>query len=285
MDTALTTINLKKETKMSVLKNNRFTSKMTCFKIQRSAPNAFAHNDRSQTVDHAYPQFSNLNEVDVSAFLAEEKYLCMLTQAIQNYIARTGQRVQVDPKNIRRSAIVLIEDRHTIDDVRRLCDVIERKYGWRTIQIAIHRDEGHFDENGVWHPNVHAHIEFFVLGTDGVNLYKSRDFGPLKMKELQTLAANVLGMRRGINYSAIGQTPRKGLPHQAYRILAQTISQFTAKVENLEKKVAQKGAQIEELKKHINALQNQNDEGLEQAEGQKALRKIFERIRYHIDDI
>ena len=56
-------------------------------------------------------------------------------------------------------------------------------------------------------------------------------------------------------------------------------------MENLEKKVAQKGAQIEELKKHINALQNQNDEGLEQAEGQKVLRKIFERIRYHIDDI
>ena len=146
---------------------------MTCFKIQRSAPNAFAHNDRSQTVDHAYPQFSNLNEVDVSAFLAEEKYLCMLTQAIQNYIARTGQRVQVDPKNIRRSAIVLIEDRHTIDDVRRLCDVIERKYRWRTIQIAIHRDEGHFDENGVWHPNLHAHIEFFVLGADELRDRKS----------------------------------------------------------------------------------------------------------------
>ena len=99
MDTALTTINLKKETKMSIVTNNQTTSsKMTCFKIQRSVPNAFAHNDRSQTVDHAYPQFSHLNEVDASAFLAEEKYLCMLTQAIQNYIARTGQRVQVDPK-------------------------------------------------------------------------------------------------------------------------------------------------------------------------------------------
>ena len=215
---------------MSVLKSNRFTSKMTCFKIQRSAPNAFGHNDRSQTVDHAYPQFSHLNEVDVSAFLAEEKYLRMLTQAILNYMARTGQRVQVDPRNIRRSAVVLIEDRHTLDDVRRLCDAIERKYGWRTIQIAIHRDEGHFDENGVWYPNLHAHIEFIVLGTDGVNLYKSRNFGPLKMKELQTIAANVLGMRRGINYSAIGQTPRKGLPHQVYRLLAQTTAQRPYKI-------------------------------------------------------
>lgn len=284
MDTALTTINLKKETKMSVLKNNRFTSKMTCFKIQRSAPNAFAHNDRSQTVDHAYPQFSNLNEVDVSAFLAEEKYLCMLTQAIQNYIARTGQRVQVDPKNIRRSAIVLIEDRHTIDDVRRLCDVIERKYGWRTIQIAIHRDEGHFDENGVWHPNLHAHIEFFVLGADGVNLYKSRDFGPLKMKELQTIAANVLGMRRGINYSAIGQAPRKGLPHQAYRLLAEITTDLTNKIKKLENALEQKGNEIEKLKKSIKPPAEQSHNEVE-TKCSKAFASIFEGVDFHIDEI
>ncbi len=284
MDTALTTINLKKETKMSVLKNNRFTSKMTCFKIQRSAPNTFAHNDRSQTVDHAYPQFSNLNEVDVSAFLAEEKYLCMLTQAIQNYIARTGQRVQVDPKNIRRSAIVLIEDRHTIDDVRRLCDVIERKYGWRTIQIAIHRDEGHFDENGVWHPNLHAHIEFFVLGADGVNLYKSRDFGPLKMKELQTIAANVLGMRRGINYSAIGQAPRKGLPHQAYRLLAEITTDLTNKIKKLENALEQKGNEIEKLKKSIKPPAEQSHNEVE-TKCSKAFASIFEGVDFHIDEI
>lgn len=269
---------------MSVLKNNRFTSKMTCFKIQRSAPNTFAHNDRSQTVDHAYPQFSNLNEVDVSAFLAEEKYLCMLTQAIQNYIARTGQRVQVDPKNIRRSAIVLIEDRHTIDDVRRLCDVIERKYGWRTIQIAIHRDEGHFDENGVWHPNLHAHIEFFVLGADGVNLYKSRDFGPLKMKELQTIAANVLGMRRGINYSAIGQAPRKGLPHQAYRLLAEITTDLTNKIKKLENALEQKGNEIEKLKKSIKPPAEQSHNEVE-TKCSKAFASIFEGVDFHIDEI
>jgi putative mobilization protein len=284
MDTALTTINLKKETKMSVLKNNRFTSKMTCFKIQRSAPNAFAHNDRSQTVDHAYPQFSNLNEVDLSAFLAEEKYLRMLTQAILNYMARTGQRVQVDPRNIRRSAIVLIEDRHTLDDVRRLCDAIERKYGWRTIQIAIHRDEGHFDENGVWHPNLHAHIEFFVLGADGVNLYKSRDFGPLKMKELQTIAANVLGMRRGINYSAIGQAPRKGLPHQAYRLLAEITTDLTNKIKKLENALEQKGNEIEKLKKSIKPPVEQSHNEVE-TKCSKAFASIFEGVDYHIDEI
>ena len=269
---------------MSVLKNNRFTSKMTCFKIQRSAPNAFAHNDRSQTVDHAYPQFSNLNEVDLSAFLAEEKYLRMLTQAILNYMARTGQRVQVDPRNIRRSAIVLIEDRHTLDDVRRLCDAIERKYGWRTIQIAIHRDEGHFDENGVWHPNLHAHIEFFVLGADGVNLYKSRDFGPLKMKELQTIAANVLGMRRSINYSAIGQAPRKGLPHQAYRLLAEITTDLTNKIKKLENALEQKGNEIEKLKKSIKPPVEQSHNEVE-TKCSKAFASIFEGVDYHIDEI
>lgn len=270
---------------MSIVTNNQTTSsKMTCFKIQRSVPNAFGHNDRSQTVDHAYPQFLHLNEVDVSAFLAEEKYLCMLTQAIQNYIARTGQRVQVDPRNIRRSAIVLIEDHHTLDDVRRLCDIIERKYGWRTIQIAIHRDEGYFDEDGVWHPNLHAHIEFFVLGADGVNLYKSRDFGPLKMKELQTIAANVLGMRRGINYSAIGQTPRKGLPHQVYRLLAQTTAQLTNKIEKLENTLEQKGNELEKLKKLIKLPEEQSYNEVE-TKCSKAFARIFEGVDYHIDEI
>lgn len=63
-----------------------------------------------------------------------------------------------------------------------------------TMFLSLHFDEGHLDEQGNLKANNHAHmgLDFFNWETG-----KTIKLGPAKMKELQTVLADALGMERG----------------------------------------------------------------------------------------
>lgn len=63
-----------------------------------------------------------------------------------------------------------------------------------TMFLSLHFDEGHLDEQGNLKANNHAHmgLDFFNWETG-----KTVKLGPAKMKELQTVLADALGMERG----------------------------------------------------------------------------------------
>jgi len=66
--------------------------------------------------------------------------------------------------------------------------------GVGTMFLSLHFDEGHLDEQGNLKANNHAHmgLDFFNWETG-----KTVKLGPAKMKELQTVLADALGMERG----------------------------------------------------------------------------------------
>lgn len=68
------------------------------------------------------------------------------------------------------------------------------KHGVGTMFLSLQFDEGHLDEQGNLKPNNHAHmgLDFFDWSTG-----KTVKLGPAKMKELQTVLADALGMERG----------------------------------------------------------------------------------------
>lgn len=120
----------------------------------------------------------------------------IIENAKEAYIKNTKQKFQA--KSYEWSAVVNIKSDTNMQDLERLAEHFETKYGFQCYQIAIHRDEGHINDDGEKVINHHAHLEFITLDKEtGKNCFKLRDFPKSKMREIQTEVAEILNMERG----------------------------------------------------------------------------------------
>lgn len=163
------------------------------------------HNDR--TLPPSYLQVKEGGfEVNRSFEEAQALKEKIISEAIQKYTELTNQRFQ--GKSYEWSAVVNLKEDSTMQDLENLASYFQEKYGFQCYQIAIHRDEGHIDENGKLKINHHAHLEFVMLDKDtGKTCFKMRDFTIKKMRELQTEVARELKMERGVD-KRISKTKR-----------------------------------------------------------------------------
>ena len=88
---------------------------------------------------------------------------------------------------------------------RKFTAAVQERWGIRAIQIHIHRDEGHYEENErgrkIWVPNYHAHIVWdWMDHTTG----KSYKLSEKDMSEMQDMLADMLKMERGQKKSETG---------------------------------------------------------------------------------
>lgn len=100
-------------------------------------------------------------------------------------------------QNYEWSLVVNLKESSTMQDLNKLAEFFNQKYGFQCYQIAIHRDEGHIDELGNKQINHHAHLEFISLDKEtGKN--RSRDIwnNHKKMSEMQDDIAQILQMER-----------------------------------------------------------------------------------------
>ena len=145
-------------------------------------------------------------------------------------------------KNYEWSAVVNIKPETTMNDLKKLAQHFSDKYGFQCYQIAIHRDEGHINDNGEKEINHHAHLEFITLDKNtGKQLFKLRDFNPQKMREIQTEVAEILQMERGQDKRISGA---KRIEPRAYARLKEQ--------ERQEKREIKK--ELESTKKELKAL-------------------------------
>lgn len=146
-----------------------------------------AHNKRTKALDYVRPELSHKNEsweIDsVNERMAHIK---------RTYKASTGQRLQKKATPIRES-VVVISKATTMEQLQNFAKRCEEKYGIRTFQIHIHRDEGHHKSKEEWKENLHAHLVHDWTDDKGKTLKLDR----FAMSEIQTMAAEVLGMERG----------------------------------------------------------------------------------------
>lgn len=100
-------------------------------------------------------------------------------------------------KSYEWSAVVNIKSDTNMQDLEKLAEHFEKKYGFQCYQIAIHRDEGYI-ENGEKHINHHAHLEFITLDKEtGKNMYRRELISPKILRQIQTEVAEILDMERG----------------------------------------------------------------------------------------
>lgn len=164
--------------------------------IESGANGYFAHNSReSKTVNAIFDDEKNYCScTNAEAFDLFKKELAIRSEAYQQ---RTGQKIQ--SKTVTHlSAIVNFNKEHTPDDIKKVCDYLEKTFDTKVIQFAMHRDEGHIAENGEKVKNYHAHIEFLGLDSQGNSI--KRTLKKKELIELQTKTAEILGMQRGRNY-------------------------------------------------------------------------------------
>ena len=235
------------------------------------------HNDRTLPPSYLIDNEKGA-ECDRNAEQARELKGQIIAQAKETYTSRTGQRFQA--KTYEWSAVCNIKPDTTMDDLKRLAQHFNDKYGFQCYQIAIHRDEGHRDEDGKKQINHHAHLEFVTLDKNtGIN--RQRELTPQKLRELQSEVAEILGMQRGIDKrisKAERIEPRKYAKQKETekKTTKQAINDLNKKIREIEKQ------QREALKEADNAFQAERKRMIEanNALVEMGLPKIYEKDQY-----
>ena len=169
-------------------------SQISSINFKKSIAINTAHNDR--TLAPSYLISDRGVECDRPDEQARELKNQIISEAKETYTRRTGQRFQA--KSYEWSAVCNIKPDTAMEDLEALAKHFNDKYGFQCYQIAIHRDEGHIDEDGKEQINHHAHLEFITLDKkSGKNNYRRELITPKVLRQIQTETAEILQMQRG----------------------------------------------------------------------------------------
>ena len=234
------------------------------------------HNDRTLPPSYLIDNEKGA-ECDRDAEQARELKEQIITRAKEAYTSRTGQRFQA--KTYEWSAVCNIKPDTTMDDLKRLAQHFSDEYGFQCYQIAIHRDEGHIDEDGKKQINHHAHLEFITLDKTGIN--RQRELTPQKLRELQSEVSQILQMQRGEDKRKSGRErtePREYAKQKETekKTTKQAINDLNKKIREIEKQ------QREALKEADNAFQTERKRMIEanNALVEMGLPKLYEKDQY-----
>lgn len=209
-------------------------TKQTSVNVQPVKGGSEEHNKREKQLDYVRKDLSHLNQYWESDTQANR-----LANIKALYQSKTGQKMQAKATPI-REGVVVIQESTTMEDLHRLADAYRDRLGIEVFQIAIHRDEG-YQNSKEWKPNLHAHL---VFDWTDHNTGKSVKLNRQKMAEMQTITAEVLGMKRGKS------SEKKHLTAQQYKAEAeaQRAEQLKEQVAELSTAKAAKEATIDTIK-------------------------------------
>lgn len=227
---------------------------LSSINFQKVSTHSLKHNDRTEekTAKTVFQEFSHKNICDTDATSALQNFNELYKDSISNI---TGRERRADKKNTLVEAAVNIKPNTTMEDLKNLQMHIEKEFGFKGLQIAIHRDEGHFDDKGKFITNEHAHMSFFTLDRqNGRQMFRREHITRDKLRDLQTQTASILNMDRGKSKE---ETGRERLSHKDHK--------QAKKMEALKEK------EIKVLKKENSSLKGQNTKLMNSKAVQKEL--------------
>ena len=151
-------------------------------------------------------------------------------------------------KDVFWEAVVNLDEKHSLADVRKVADHIQQKYHIQTCSIALHHDEGYKDKDGTVKYNHHAHICFLTMDNGISTMRKIRS---KELRQMQTDVAQLLGLERGKENSKATR-----LDHKQYREKAKELAE-----------VEQKQKQAEAVLQLVEPTLQRNKEEKEQLHG------------------
>ncbi|CCB80894.1 mobilization protein (plasmid) [Helicobacter bizzozeronii CIII-1] len=156
------------------------------------------HNDRS--VKPSYVLESGGLGIECNRNATEARALrdSLVEQAKINYKQHFNQPFKAKADRYLWSAVVNIKPDTTMQDLEWLVSRFAKRYKFQCYQIAIHRDEGHIDDDGIEHINHHAHLEFVTLHPiTGKSMYRKQYITYRTACHMQKFVAILLKMQRG----------------------------------------------------------------------------------------
>ena len=108
--------------------------------IQTATAHSFKHNDRTDTPSYLVDSPS-LNECNLGHEEAQNLLNNYVKEA-EKYRKDNGLRAMKKDTIKSVEAVVNLNASHTLKDVEKLAKTIEKEFGFRAVQIAVHRDEG-----------------------------------------------------------------------------------------------------------------------------------------------
>lgn len=199
-------------------------------------------------------------ECNRKGYEAKELKETIINKAKQAYVQRTKRAFQA--KSYEWSAVVNIKPETTMQDLEKLAKHFFDKYGFQCYQIAIHRDEGHIDENGQKQINHHAHLEFITLDKEtGKN--RQREIKPQTLRQIQDEVAEILAMKRGVDKrisKAKRIEPRKyaQLKEQEKEVIKKINQEHNLKISELVNNLEDEILSKKELKEQFEAFRKEN---------------------------
>ena len=151
------------------------------------------HNFRKKSFDYIRKDLTPKNE-----YWMEQKIADRLLK-IESYCKeKSGRKLQKNAMPV-REAVVVIKENTTMQDLHNLSKRLEEELKIRIFQIAIHKDEGHYDKDTKeWKPNYHAHL---VADWKDLQTGKTLKHQSFHYSKMQDLAAECLEMERGVSGS------------------------------------------------------------------------------------
>ncbi len=151
------------------------------------------HNFRKKSFDYIRQDLTQKNEYWMEQKIADR------IQKIESYCKeKSGRKLQKNAIPV-REAVVVIKENTTMQDLHNLSKRLEEELRIRVFQIAIHKDEGHYDkETKEWKPNYHAHL---VADWQDLQTGKTLKHQSFHYSKMQDIIAECLGMERGISGS------------------------------------------------------------------------------------
>jgi hypothetical protein len=204
------------------------------------------HNQRLQNLHYVRDDLSYLNSSFILASIADTR-----REIDARYQESTGQKMQAKQTPI-REGVLLNDEKHGIEDLKRVARKLEERFGIRTIQAYAHKDEGHWGkEMGIWKLNYHAHMVFDWTEQDtGKSLKLKRE----DLAEVQTIVAKTLGLERG------QASTKRHIESREYKVIK--VEEDLKKVYNLQNGLPEALKDIEKsikpLKEEKSTLQLEN---------------------------
>ena len=225
------------------------------------------------------------------------------------YQKRTGKKL---PKNTATllSAIVNLNKEHTLEDVKKIAEYLEKTLDTKVVSVAIHRDEGklvnkitgeefysgidfirnEFDDKLYWIDenkklkeevnleefeivkNYHAHLEFMGLDSNGVAIKRNK-LSKYYLSKLQDVVAETLKMERGFNYYKTQTKAKKRLDVAEFKKAGVTKRKAKKEVLAKVKDLKEENKRIREKFKQLGAVRE------DYAKLEQLVRKLKEKIK------
>lgn len=120
-------------------------------------------------------------------------------------------------KDVYWEAVVNLDEKHSLADVKKVADFIQQKYHLQTCSIALHHDEGYKDKDSTVKYNHHAHLCFLTMDKGISTMRKIRS---KELRQMQSEVAHLLGLERGKENSKATR-----LDHKQYREKARELAE------------------------------------------------------------